>query len=194
MYLRRYAVKPGERVVVATSNDSAYELAIALRHAGSEVRLVDSRADADLDPALSAEARGAGVAVSTGTTIEAVVGSRAVEAVTLSNGQRVPADLVAHSGGWTPSLHLYCHAKGKPQWDDAAGSYRPGAAVAGVDVVGAAAGLLGPRRDAASRGGDRGGSSDRRRAPRPRSGNGRRRLRCTPLASASGCGSICRTT
>ena len=62
IYLRRYAVKPGERVVVATNNDSAYELAIALRHAGSEVRLVDSRADADLDPALSAEARGAGVA------------------------------------------------------------------------------------------------------------------------------------
>src|SRR5688500_12402567 len=39
VYLRRYAGKPGERVIVATNNDSAYELAIALRHAGSEVRL-----------------------------------------------------------------------------------------------------------------------------------------------------------
>src|SRR5688572_1535799 len=141
VYLRRYAVKPGERVIVATNNDSAYELAIALRHAGSEVRLVDSRADADLDPALSAEARGAGVTVSAGTAIKIVVGSRAVEAVTLSDGQRVPANFVAHSGGWTPSLHLYCHAKGKPQWDESAGSYRPGAAIAGIDVVGAAAGL-----------------------------------------------------
>ena len=141
IYLRRYAVKPGQRAVVATNNDSAYELAIALRHAGSEVHLVDSRADAGLDPALSAEARGAGVALSTDTSIESVVGSRAVEAVTLSSGQRVSADLVAHSGGWTPSLHLYCHARGKPQWDDVAGSYRPGAAIAGVDVVGAAAGL-----------------------------------------------------
>lgn len=141
VYLRRYAVRPDERVVVATNNDSTYELAIALRHAGGEVRLVDSRADADIDPVLSAEARGAGVAVSTGTMIEAAIGSRAVEAVALSSGERVPAELVAHSGGWTPSLHLYCHAKGKPQWDEAAGSYRPGAAVAGVDVVGAAAGL-----------------------------------------------------
>ncbi len=52
VYLRRYAVKLGERVVVATNNDSAYELAIALRHAGSDVQLVDSRADADLDPRL----------------------------------------------------------------------------------------------------------------------------------------------
>lgn len=164
VYLRRYAVLPGERVVVATNNDSAYELAAALRQAGSEVRLVDSRADADLDPALSAEARGAGIAVSTGTMVEAVVGSRTVEAVTLSNGQRLPADLVAHSGGWTPSLHLYCHAKGKPQWDEAAGNYRPGAAVAGVDVVGAAAGLwdLGAMlRHAAETGG---GSSEK--APR----------------------------
>ena len=138
-YLRRYAVKPGERVVVATNNDSAYEVAIALRGAGSEVRLIDSRADAD--SALSAAAGSAGVTVATGTVIESAIGSRSVEAVILSNGQRLPADLLAHSGGWTPSLHLYCHAKGKPQWDDAGGSYRPGAAIAGIDVVGAAAGI-----------------------------------------------------
>ncbi|HEX6119666.1 MAG TPA: glycine cleavage T C-terminal barrel domain-containing protein, partial [Dongiaceae bacterium] len=37
--------------------------------------------------------------------------------------------------------HLYCHAKGKPQWDASAGSYRPGARVPGIDVVGAAAGV-----------------------------------------------------
>lgn len=139
VYLRRYAVKLGERAVIATNNDSAYEVAVALRRAGSEVQVVDSRSEAD--SALSAEARGAGIAVSMGTTIQSVIGARAVEAVMLSNGQRVPADLVAHSGGWTPSLHLYCHARGKPQWDDAAGSYRPGQAVSGVDVVGAAAGL-----------------------------------------------------
>ncbi|HKP25361.1 MAG TPA: FAD-dependent oxidoreductase [Dongiaceae bacterium] len=141
VYLRRYGVQPGRQVVVATNNDSAYELAIALRQAGSDVRLVDCRSDGGIDPGLSTEARGIGVAVSTGTMIESVDGSRAVEAVRLSNGQRVLADLVAHSGGWTPSLHLYCHAKGRPQWDDAAGSYRPGAAVSGVDVVGAAAGI-----------------------------------------------------
>jgi sarcosine oxidase subunit alpha len=140
-YLRCHAIQLGQRAVVATNNDSAYELAIALRQAGSDVRLVDSRADADVDPALSAEARGSGVAVSTSATIESVDGARAVEAVRLSNGQHVPADLVAHSGGWTPSLHLYCHAKGKPQWDETAGSYRPGAGVAGVDVVGAASGV-----------------------------------------------------
>src|SRR4029453_7398557 len=102
-YLRRHAVLPGQRVVVATNNDSAYELAIALRQAGSDVRLIDSRAEADVDPFLSAEALGARVVVSTGTSIESAIGSRAVEAVSLSRGARVPADLVAHSGGWTPT-------------------------------------------------------------------------------------------
>jgi sarcosine oxidase, subunit alpha len=61
--------------------------------------------------------------------------------VTLSNGKRIEADFIAQSGGWTPSVHLYCHAKGKPLWDAVAGNHRPGAKVAGIDVVGAAAGV-----------------------------------------------------
>ena len=171
VYLRRYAINLGQRVVVATNNDSAYELALASRQAGCEVRVVDSRPDADIDPALSAAARGAGVAMSTSVTIDSVIGSRAAEAVTLSNGQRVPADLVAHSGGWTPSLHLYCHAKGKPQWDETAGNYRPGRAIAGVDLVGAAAGtwdLDGMLSDAAGAGASRSGTRVRQwTAPTP---------------------------
>ena len=139
-YLRRYAIRPGDRVVVATSNDSAYEAALALRNAGSEVHLVDARAEAELDPTLASAARTAGIALLPATTIDTVIGRRSVESALLSNGKTIPVDLVAQSGGWTPSLHLYCHAKGKPQWGASAGSYRPGAKVAGIDVVGAAAG------------------------------------------------------
>jgi sarcosine oxidase subunit alpha len=141
VYLRRYALRLGERVVVATASDSAYEAALVLRQAGSAVHLVDARAEADLDPALAASARAAGIALLPATTIDNVIGSSSVEAVALSNGSLIPADLVAQSGGWTPSLHLYCHAKGKPLWDASAGSYRPGGKVAGIDVVGAAAGI-----------------------------------------------------
>jgi sarcosine oxidase subunit alpha len=184
VHLRRYAIKLGKRVVVATNNDSAYELAIALHQVGSDVHLVDSRAGTDLDPAWSAQVRSSGVAVSTGAAIETVVGSRAVEAVALSNGQRLPADLVAHSGGWTPSLHLYCHAKGKPEWDEVAGSYRPGAAISGVDVVGAAAGLWdldAMLRHATEAGG---GSS----APMPRSQTKVRQWTASTPLPASGVG------
>ena len=141
LYTRRYAVKLGNACVVATGNDSAYEVALALRQAGSDVHLVDSRPERDIDPSLAESMRAAGIKLVPATLIEDAGGHRSVEAVALSNGQRIDSDVVVHSGGWTPSLHLYCHAKGKPSWDAVTGSYRPGSAVAGVDVVGAAAGL-----------------------------------------------------
>ncbi len=140
-YLRRHAVKLGEKAIVATGNDSAYEVALALRWAGSDVHLVDTRPETEIDPALAAKARSAGVELIPGARIDNAIGRRSVEAVVLSSGRNIDADLVAHSGGWTPTLHLYCHAKGKPVWDASAGSYRPGGKVAGIDVTGAASGL-----------------------------------------------------
>jgi sarcosine oxidase subunit alpha len=140
-YLRRHAVKLGEKAMVATGNDSGHEVALALRAAGSDVHVIDARVEAEIDPALAASVRAAGVELIPAARIDTVIGRRSAEAVVLSNGRVIAADLIAHSGGWTPSLHLYCHAKGKPVWDAPMGSYRPGAKVAGIDVVGAAAGL-----------------------------------------------------
>ncbi len=42
-YLRRYGVRAGARVVIATNNDGTHELATALRAAGAEVLVVDAR-------------------------------------------------------------------------------------------------------------------------------------------------------
>ena len=71
VYLRRFGVLVGKRVVVATNNDSAYAVAEALAEAGAEVEIVDTRAS--------------GVAstlrVTHGAAVEGVVGSRSVEAV-----------------------------------------------------------------------------------------------------------------
>ena len=44
VYLRRYAVLVGKRIVVATNNDSAYPVAEALAEAGAEVEILDTRA------------------------------------------------------------------------------------------------------------------------------------------------------
>ena len=44
VYLRRYAVLVGKRIVVATNNDSAYAVAEALAEAGAEVEILDTRA------------------------------------------------------------------------------------------------------------------------------------------------------
>ena len=44
VYLKRFGVLVGKRVVVATNNDSAYAVAEALAEAGAEVEIVDTRA------------------------------------------------------------------------------------------------------------------------------------------------------
>jgi sarcosine oxidase subunit alpha len=140
-YLRRYAVKLGQKIVVATNNDSAYEVADAFKAAGSDVTLVDSRPSAEIDPVLAEQARAAGFTLRPGARINAAIGKRAVEAVTLSDGSSITADFVATSSGWSPSLHLYCHSKGRPEWDEVAGTFRAGNKLPGIHVVGAAAGI-----------------------------------------------------
>ena len=47
-YLRRHDVLVGERIVVATNNDSAYAVAAALQQAGAHVLIADTRARGSL--------------------------------------------------------------------------------------------------------------------------------------------------
>jgi sarcosine oxidase subunit alpha len=161
-YLRCYAVRCGERVVVAAGNDSAYEVAHALIAAGAKTVIVDTRARAD--PA--ATARAAGIDVHVGESIESALGNIQVERVRLKSGATLEADLVAVSGGWTPLIHLYCHARGKPRWDDHIGALVPGDGVAGLRVVGAANGDHSRPSSAASWGG----------APNIAAASGKRRI------------------
>jgi sarcosine oxidase subunit alpha len=137
-YLRRHAVRAGSKVIVATDNDSAYEPAMALREAGADVCILDARPAPSV---FSQAAANAGVVVRSGAVVEAALGRTLVEGALLGNGERIDADLIAVSGGWTPSLHLYCHAKGKPHWDPEIGAFRPGVKLPGIDVVGAANGV-----------------------------------------------------
>ncbi len=137
-YLRQHGVRCGERAVIATNNDSAYELAHALRDAGADCVVVDARAHSECAVA----ARAAGIEVHLGETVVAALGQPCVEGAQLASGKRLNADLIAVSGGWTPLIHLYCHARGKPRWDERIGTMVPGSAVPGLRVVGAANGEL----------------------------------------------------
>ena len=64
-----------------------------------------------------------------------------VEAVTIS-GERMTADCLLVSGGFTPTVHLYCQARGKLRFDEQLAAFVPGDPVDGVDVVGAANGTF----------------------------------------------------
>ncbi|RWO74770.1 MAG: sarcosine oxidase subunit alpha family protein [Mesorhizobium sp.] len=134
-YLRRHAVLVGRRIVVATNNDSAYEVAGALAEAGAEVRLVDIRRDGT--PAAPANVR-----LVKGRSLASASGKLRVDGVTLDDGTRFDADCVLVSGGWTPTIHLFGQAKGKLAWSDARTAFLPGDPVDGIAVIGAAAGAV----------------------------------------------------
>jgi len=146
----RYGALPGRRIVVATAHDGAYRAALALQAAGAEIALIaDSRPEAT-GPWPTA-ARAAGLAVETGA---AIVGTRGALRVThaligklWSDGRAgqpdvIACDLVAMSGGFTPSVHLFSQSRGKLKFDAASRSFLPGEARQAQTSVGACNGIF----------------------------------------------------
>ena len=134
IYLRRFGVAVGRKVVIATNNGLAYETAEALAAAGAAVTVVDCRSEAQTP---------AGLSVLKGTSVIAAKGRNAVTAVRLSDGRELDADAVLASGGFTPTVHLYCQAQGKLGWRDDILAFVPDRPVEGLRVAGAAAGHFG---------------------------------------------------
>jgi sarcosine oxidase subunit alpha len=138
-YLRRHAIVPGSRVAVMTNNDTAYEPATALARAGARVTVVDCRAE----PRIDAQHRQDGVDVLAGRHIASAIGRSAVEAIRLDDGRRLDVDSVLVAGGWTPTVHLYCQAKGRLTWSEGLLAFVPDGDVPGLVAAGAANGSIG---------------------------------------------------
>jgi len=126
-YLNRYGVACGRRVLLLSSNDHVYRGAIDLKRAGAEVVIADTRATQGSLWARMAEA--AGVEVIHGHGIAEAHGRRAVKGAHLveldavrnsaaGNGPFIRCDVLGSSGGLTPTVHLYCHDGGRPEWDE----------------------------------------------------------------------------
>ncbi|MGH8445004.1 MAG: 2Fe-2S iron-sulfur cluster-binding protein, partial [Solimonas sp.] len=155
-YLHRYGVLPGRRVVIATSNDSAYEVAFDLRGAGVDVALIaDSRGQ---EPAVAARARALGIAVvlrNAPTDTRGRHGLRRVELHEVdeqgralpNTGRWLDADALLVSGGWNPTVHLFSQSGGALRYDDGRKAFVPQRLAQPGHVVGAAAGI--GERDAA---------------------------------------------
>ncbi len=134
-YVHRYAVMPGRTAVFAVNNDAAYDAAIALARAGASVCLADLRAQAG-DGALQ-QAREAGIDVRLATAVTQAQGGQRVErcllapydidtGVVTAAGTTMLADLVAMSGGWTPTVHLSSHRGIKPVYRNDLAAFVPG--------------------------------------------------------------------
>ncbi len=137
-YVRRFGVVPGQRVVIATNNDDAYQTAQALRDAGADVvAILDARpapAGADLvhglplfNEAVPLSVKGARHTL------------RHVEADVAGSTQRFDADLIAVSGGFTPAVHLHMQAGGTLDFDAAAQAFIAANSHQNVTTIGSAA-------------------------------------------------------
>ena len=134
-YINRFGVVPGRKAVVATTNDDGYLTAQALKAAGVDVVVVDSRA------APAGSDKGFAV-LNRAVPVAAKGGKRGVTALNVDVAGReetFPCDLVCMAGGFTPVVHLHMQAGGKLDWDEAAQAFVPGESRWKVRTVGLAA-------------------------------------------------------
>ncbi len=135
-YVNRYAVAPDDKLVLFTTNDGAYRTAMDWQRVGREVvAVVDARQHPE----------GAQVQAAMDAGIEVIPGHGVIEArgrgrvsgaviAPLDEGadvltgppRRLECDLIAVSGGWSPTLHLGSQTGVRPRWSDAAGAFLPG--------------------------------------------------------------------
>jgi sarcosine oxidase subunit alpha len=149
-YVKRFAVSPGQRAVVFTNNDDAYRTALSLHSAGISVRaIIDSRS-APQGP-LPREARRLGIECLTGHVVLrghgklrldgiAVVHLNASGTQTIGKARYIDCDLLAVSGGWSPTVHLHSQSGGKPVFDEALSAFVPGPSKQAESSAGASAG------------------------------------------------------
>ena len=146
--INRYAVRPGERAVLFADNDHAWSTIVDLRAAGAEVvAVVDPRPDA----ASRIAAQGVLAAMLRDTpvihgVVRRALGRQGVKSVEVMDregrSRRLDCDLLAMSGGWSPTLHLTSHLGARPRWDAARSMFVPDSLPPGMGVAGAVTGGL----------------------------------------------------
>ncbi|HEY6825219.1 MAG TPA: glycine cleavage T C-terminal barrel domain-containing protein, partial [Gemmatimonadaceae bacterium] len=147
-YVERYAVRLGTRAVVFANNDAAYGAALALQRSGVQVAaVVDSRLGARLTGEWPSRARDARLTVMPDSHVLRAHGRLRVESVDVvtRNGgsrRRLECDVVAVSGGFSPTVHLFSQARGTLRYDEVLAAFVPDASPMAIVPAGAARGVF----------------------------------------------------
>ena len=136
-YANRWGVTPGKRVAVFTNNDDGWRTATDLIDKGVEVTaVIDSRS-------IAAPTSVSGASIVMGASVIDTMGRSGIHTIALSNRQTIKCDCLAVSGGWNPNVHLSCHQRGRPSWNESQACFLPdGILPPGMYVAGAANGAL----------------------------------------------------
>ena len=144
-YLNRYGARVGERVVIVTADDAAYQAALDLHAAGAViVAIADLRAEPKGE--LPQAARRAHLMVLPGSTVLGTEGGLRVRAVSLGDSAGVlrqfDCDALLMSGGFTPSVHLFSQSRGKLAWNATLDAFVPGESAEKERSAGACRGIF----------------------------------------------------
>lgn len=138
-YANRFAATPAQRVVIFTNNGDGHRTATDLHAKGVKIAAVlDVRDDAPFNHDYEV-LRGAKVVDTKGR-----LGLSFIEAELADGTTRtIEAGALAVSGGWNPNVHMTCHQRGRPIWNEALAAFVPDLmGVPGLRVAGAAAGRM----------------------------------------------------
>ncbi len=138
-YANRWAATPAHKVAVFTNNDDGHKTAVDLLAKGVQVAaVIDTRKDA---PRIADCELLAGAEV---TDTRGRLGLKFVS-VRLADGSErmLECGALGVSGGWNPNVHLTCHQRGRPVWNDQISAFVPGKDTPpGLTVAGAATGAF----------------------------------------------------
>ena len=152
-YVNRYGVLPGRKAVIFTNNDDAYRTALALEEAhGRVAAIVDVRTS--VTSPLAEAVRAKGITVYENHGIVSVRGARKVTSIRVMQlnadgtgvtgaAKSITCDLIAMSGGWNPTVHLFSQSKGHLSWDPEVAAFIPGTAGQALASAGACNGTMG---------------------------------------------------
>ena len=127
-YSDLYGVICGEKNIIFTNNDSAYETAISLIQKGIKVEaIVDNREN--VDSKLVYEIEKNNIKIFKGYTVTSTSGYKRINKISImqlsKDGQKVigskinlDCDCLGMSGGWTPAVHLFTQSGGKLKFRD----------------------------------------------------------------------------
>ena len=110
-YANRFGAHYGQKIAIYTNNDDGWKTADDLKNMGLEIKAV-------IDTRKEIEAPSSSISSYLGQTITKTYGRKGIKAIELSSGTRLNVDCLAVSGGWSSNIHLTCHKRGKPVWDN----------------------------------------------------------------------------
>ena len=143
-YIRNYAVKPGQKAVVFTNNNSAYRTVSDLSRAGISIAaVVDVRSRVD-DHVVKVASQASDFYQD--SIVQTVYGNKRVTGVGIRSREtgrikrKIDCDLVCVSGGWNPIVHLFSQSGGSLDYNEQIHAFIPAKSLQKSLVAGAARG------------------------------------------------------